>query len=647
SAAPYKIVVDVDAATFYKEAILFSALLLSGALISLALLARAARRASLGLAAAVRQLSDPAGGPPAGGVPTIAEIEAARQSLLAAQAAEHNSRARERFILELGDALRPLADAGAVKEDGCRMLAQFLDVDRVFFAEWDEDAGVVRVVREALRGQASSVLGDYPRAQVSWALESLSSGQPLAVADTGRSEYSSPEARTFCAGVQATAYLGAPVVKEGHLAAVLCVTHSQPRPWSDEDQVLVKEVSQRLWASTERAQTVEALSARTLELASQTRQLRWLASELTLAEHKTREQLSKTLHDHLQQILFSTSLTLQRAIAKSEGDPILEQARLGLKEAMEAARTLSLEIFPPVLRSEGLPSALRWLATWTQKKYGLAVQVSADPQVDPHAMDVRILLFECVRELLFNVVKHAQAHRVSIEATTGPGQMVQIVLTDDGLGFDPRQAFKSGSDAPGLGLFSIRERLTLLGGELRVESSPGRGSRFTLRAPEQVMPEQVHPAPGQEPSASSSFKEADLNSSADVLRILLVDDHAMVRAGLRQLIQVQSQLEVVGEAVNGMEAIAQARELRPDVVLMDRSMPMLDGLGATRKILAENPAIVVLGMSMDDGDVLQQFEKAGAVGFFSKKDGAEQLLQRLEIERLAKAGALKALISAP
>jgi CheY-like chemotaxis protein len=178
----------------------------------------------------------------------------------------------------------------------------------------------------------------------------------------------------------------------------------------------------------------------------------------------------------------------------------------------------------------------------------------------------------------------------------------------------------------------------LLGGEMKVDSAPGQGSRFTLRAPAQVASEQAHVSAVQELVEGEDVPAAHIETSAGTLRILLVDDHAMVRAGLRQLIISWPHLEVVGEAVNGMEAVVMARKLRPHVVVMDKSMPVLGGVGATRKILAENPAIVVLGMSMDDGDVLQQFEQAGAAGFFSKKDGAELLLQRLEIERLVKVG---------
>ena len=111
------------------------------------------------------------------------------------------------------------------------------------------------------------------------------------------------------------------------------------------------------------------------------------------------------------------------------------------------------------------------------------------------------------------------------------------------------------------------------------------------------------------------------------IRVLIVDDQSMVRAGLRMLLSDQPDIEVVAEAGNGLEAVAQARQLRPDVVLMDIRMPELDGLEATRRILAadSSPRVLVLTTFNLDEYVYEAL-RAGASGFVLKDDPPEQLI---------------------
>jgi PAS domain S-box-containing protein len=228
---------------------------------------------------------------------------------------------------------------------------------------------------------------------------------------------------------------------------------------------------------------------RTTELERRTAQLSRLASDLTLAEQHAREQIAKTLHDGLQQLLVSAALDLDRRIGQDvgqhvAGDDLLLQIKRQIDEAIVAARSLSLELFPPVLHTSGLPAALRWLASQTRTKYGISVDVSTDPLANPDRKDVRTLLYESVRELLFNAVKHARVDHVAIDLTLDPHGMLRILVEDSGVGFDPAAFLEGGHTGQvGWGLFSIRERVTLLGGRFEIESAPGQGTRFRLIAP--------------------------------------------------------------------------------------------------------------------------------------------------------------------
>jgi len=390
---------------------------------------------------------------------------------------------------------------------------------------------------------------------------------------------------------------------------------------------------------TARRQAEEALQARrdeerdrerTVELERRTAQLSRLASDLTLAEQHAREQLAKTLHDGLQQLLVSAALNLDRLVTRDASpDEPLVRAKGYLDEAIAAARSLSLELFPPVLHGSGLPAALAWLAERTRTQYGLVVQVSAHPRANSERKDVRTLLFESVRELLFNAVKHAQVDRVTIDLSLDQDDALCITVADRGIGFDPAglvEREKAGQ--AGWGLFSISERLTLLGGRFDIESAPGQGTRFRLVAPRGETQGGI--AAQRKLSRVTTGPALHGAAPARALRILLVDDHAGIRTVFRELIQERPELHVVGEAVDGLEAIAEAHALRPDVILMDVSMPGMDGVEATRRIRAELPFIQILGLSTHvKTEDLHSIEQAGAAGFFTKGVDTQRLIDHL------------------
>jgi DNA-binding NarL/FixJ family response regulator len=114
------------------------------------------------------------------------------------------------------------------------------------------------------------------------------------------------------------------------------------------------------------------------------------------------------------------------------------------------------------------------------------------------------------------------------------------------------------------------------------------------------------------------------------LRVLLADDHKVVRDGLRLLVDSQRDMRVVGEAADGKEAVLQARVLKPDVVVMDLSMPVLNGLQATERLRAEQPAVKVVALTVhEDASYLVQLCKAGAVGYVLKRSAGDDLIQAI------------------
>jgi CheY-like chemotaxis protein len=285
-----------------------------------------------------------------------------------------------------------------------------------------------------------------------------------------------------------------------------------------------------------------------------------------------------------------------------------------------------------------LAAALEWLRLWGMEKYGLKVEVDADEGISPE-LDVGVTLFQCVRELLFNVVKHSGAKSAGLRMWQDPSDgTVRIEVSDDGNGFDPMVVRAREGTTGGFGLFNIRERLELLGGGLEIESAPGCGSRFMLRVPLAVAPSPMEiqdvacPAGmGMEAiKAPHHAPPSPCGSPQRKIRLVVADDHADVRRGLVRMFQVESDMEVVGQAADGDEALQLARELRPHFVVMDLNMPRMDGLQATAAIRNELPCVKVLGLSTyADEQHRAAMIRAGAVNLLHKNAAPSQLVATL------------------
>jgi signal transduction histidine kinase len=214
-------------------------------------------------------------------------------------------------------------------------------------------------------------------------------------------------------------------------------------------------------------------------------QLQRLASELTLAEHRERRRLAQFLHDHMQQLLYAARLNLDALRRRLQDESLRDMAeRIDelLNQSLVESRSLTAQLSLSVLHEAGLVAAFQWLAHYMEQNFRLTVHVESNLRAEPDSEDVRVLLFQSVRELLFNVAKHARVNSACVKITTAANGDIEVVVADEGTGFEPAEP-KPEKTAPGLGLFSIRERLELLGGSLRVEAAPGQGARVTVSAP--------------------------------------------------------------------------------------------------------------------------------------------------------------------
>lgn len=413
-----------------------------------------------------------------------------------------------------------------------------------------------------------------------------------------------------------------------------------------EAQEALRESKEQMRQIADRLEVL--VDERTADLVHSQDRLRALATELNLAEQRERQRLAAELHDHLQQLLVLAKLRIGQGKLLAAPIPacadVMKQVDQVLADALTYTRTLVAELSPPVLHEFGLPAALRWLGEF-MRRYGLAVQVDA-PQGPwmKLAEDRAVLLFQSVRELLMNASKHARSDRVWVSVEQLDDDLY-IRVRDDGQGFDAAAATDRGvptAMSSKFGLFSIRERMTALGGRFEIDSAPGQGTRATLVLPlkardgREAREERDEPLrrDGTAPVSDLGSRTSNFDSAPPPvspagtprIRVLLVDDHAMVRQGLRSVLEVYADMEVVGEASNGAEALVGVDALRPTVVVMDINMPGMNGIEATASIKSRYPHILVIGLSVNPaGENQEAMRTAGANILLTKEAAVDQL----------------------
>jgi len=577
---------------------------------------------------------------------------------------------QQRLLFELAEAVNHADALSQLYERALDSIIQALGADRASILLFDDD-GVIRF--KAWRG-LSEQYRHAAQGHSPWNADEADP-RPIIIADIAEARLD-PELKVIilAEGIRALSFV--PLMYGGKLLGQFMMYFDRPRIVNANQIALAQAIGGTLATGIDRrtaetrlresedrlrtfaAQLEQMVADRTNKLMQSQKRLRAMATELNFAEQRERKRMAMELHDHLAQMLVLCRLNLGQlkrwAKLDDKGAELVQQTQDVLSESLTYTRTLVADLAPPVLHEFGLVPALRWLAD-RMGRHNLQVDVRADGVGEiTLAEDQAVLLFQSVRELLINAAKHGQSGRafLSIERQSGA---LSVKVEDDGKGFDPSAAFAA--EVPTalsskFGLYSIRERMTALGGRLDLASQPGQGTTARLMLPLGETSESSDPAvdrrAGSTPHVETSprlMAESE-NLLADgpfagmtpkqkaTIRVLLVDDHAMVRQGLRSVLETYADVEIVGEARDGFEALACVERLQPSVVIMDVNMPGMNGIDATRRIRESHPNTIVIGLSVNAGTENDQaMKQAGAAVLLTKEAAVEELYSAIQVHQ--------------
>ena len=342
---------------------------------------------------------------------------------------------------------------------------------------------------------------------------------------------------------------------------------------------------------------------------------RELSVRLMRLQDEERRKISRELHDTTGPVMSSVLMNL--AIVERDSGVLSEKSRAALQEAKVLARrcsseirTLSYLLHPPLLTEVGLAAAVQWFLDGFSQHTGISTHLEAPADLGRLPDEMEISLFRVVQECLANIHRHANSRTATVRMQI-KDEALTLEVVDQGKG-----ALGKGSASEfteGLGIKGMRERAQQLDGHLEIAST---AAGTTVRA---TVPIGARP---RIPESSTAKAKA---------RLLLVDDHEIVRQGLASLLQGVEGFEICGEAATGEDAIREADKSSPDIVIMDLRLPGIDGLQATRSILKSHPGTDVLIFTVDESEqVLREALKAGARGCLTKTDAGSSLLSMLK-----------------
>jgi DNA-binding NarL/FixJ family response regulator/signal transduction histidine kinase len=372
---------------------------------------------------------------------------------------------------------------------------------------------------------------------------------------------------------------------------------------------------------------------------------RLLEEQRRYATFQERARLGREMHDTVARSLGALVLTLETAQSFLQQENVAETEKL-LSAALELTRGAlsdtrrAIEALSPPELETMTPAQVIAQELQGLERAGILTQFVISGNERSLSRDQSLALLRIAQEALNNALRHSQASRVRV-GLLYETEAVTLRIEDDGVGFDTAQPMAPNRQG-GYGLFGMKERARALGGELEIESTPGWGTRIAVRLPyetpsdlptSQVQPERTASAsvpalPKKQEVVVESLPSVKPSQS---IRLLIVDDHPLTRQGMRAVLEQTGPFLVVGEAGDVDEAVERARQLHPDVILLDLQMPGGGGIAALERIVSlEPPPTALLIASVPTEDSVATALRLGARGFLLKDATPSELVSSIE-----------------
>jgi PAS domain S-box-containing protein len=366
--------------------------------------------------------------------------------------------------------------------------------------------------------------------------------------------------------------------------------------------------------------------------------LRNLSGRLLRLQDEERRRISRDLHDVTGQKLAVLSMNLSsalknKAVTRNEEMNRLLAESIGISnDVNKEIRTLSYLLHPPLLDELGLASAIEWYAQGFENRTGIRTTVDIPSGFVRLAPDAEVALFRVIQESLVNVHRYSGSATAHVQALCD-GTEVRLQIGDAGIGIGKElKGPGPAATALGVGIQGMKERLRQLSGRLEITSVPGSGTLVTAILPvcshEAKKLVEYTNAPSQDISSNAVDVVSEQNGWRK--RILIADDHDVLRRGIRTMIESDPGLEVCGEAVDGKDALEKTLAQAPDLVILDINMPVMNGLDVLRQIVRHRPKIKVLAFSVHDSkQIVEETLAAGAHGYLSKATAGQHLVHEV------------------